>query len=390
MRFKLFTACWIALAPFVARAEVLYTVEEASDSLATIDTTLGALQVIGPLGVPFAFGDLAYDSAHGVMYMIDGWGAGSSTPSSLYTVDLSTGAATLVGSTGATSLFSLVYDPAADRLYAAVSTANPTGFYSINRTTGAATLIGDPGVYLDGMTFVGSSSSIVGLYAGPGSLHSINPATGVSSLVTAGSGFVNNCGIAWSSSSDTVFALDWSGDLYAFDVAASYSRTTLFSSLGSCDGLAAVGSSCPPASVYCTAGTTSNGCLPAISVSGALSVAASSGTIVSVASLEGQRAGAMIYGTTGGVAFPWGSGSTSYFCVRAPVQRTLQQSSGGTVGQCDGALSFDLRAFLAANPLAQGNPLSAGTQFSVQCWFRDPPAPRATNLSDAITITACP
>lgn len=389
MTFKFSVALWFVLAPLVARAEVLYTVEQGSGSLATVDTTTGALQTVGPLGAPFSYGDLAFDSVHGVLYMIDGWGGGSATPSSLYTVDLSTGAATLVGSTGATSLFSLAYDPTADRLYAGVSTGG-TGFYSINRSNGAATLIGNPTVNLDGMTFVGATNSIVGLYAGPGSLHSIDPATGISSLLSAGGGFVNNCGIAWSATSNQVFSIDVSGVLYAFDPAASYARTTLFSGLAQCDGLAVAGSGCASPSVYCTAGTTTNGCVPAISASGPLSVAASSGTLVNVANVEGQRAGALIYGTTGGVAFPWGSGSTSYFCVRAPVQRTLQQSSGGIVGQCDGSLSLDLRAFLAANPFAQGNPLSAGTQFSVQGWFRDPLAPRATNLSDAITISACP
>ncbi len=390
MKSNLFTAFWIAFASLGARADLLYTIDESTDSLATIDTVTGAFTVIGPLGVPVDFGDIAFDSARGVMYMVDGWGAGLSTPSSLYTVDLSTGAATLVGSTGATSLFSLVYDPLGDRLYAGVSTSNPTGFYALDRTSGAATLIGDPSVGLDGMTFVASTNSVVGLFAGPGSLHSIDTATGVSSLITVGGGFVNNCGIAWSSSSNTVYAIDWSGDLYAFDVGASYARTTLFSGLNPCDGLAAAGPSCPSPSVYCTAGTTSSGCIPAIAASGPLSVAASSGTVVSATGVEGQRAGALIYGTNGGVAFPWGSGSTSYFCIRAPVQRTLQQLSGGTVGQCNGSFSLDLRAFLAANPTALGNPLSAGAQFSVQWWFRDPPAPRSTNLSDAITITACP
>ncbi len=390
MRSMSFTAVCVALASLGARAEVLYTVQESTDSLATIDTTTGFLQVIGPLGSPFQFGDLAFDTAHGIMYMVDGWGGGSATPSSLYTVDLNTGVATFVGSTGARSLFSLVYDPTTDRLYAAVSTSSPTAFYSIDRATGAATLIGDPVAYLDGMTFVGSTNSIVGLYAGPGSLHTVSPTTGTSTLLSAGSGFVNNCGIAWSSASNTVFSIDWSGELYAFDVANSYARTTLFSSLGPCDGLAVAGPTCPAPVVYCTAGTTSSGCVPAISASAPLSVAASSGTVVNVANVEGQRAGALIYGTNGGVAFPWGTGSTSYFCVRAPVQRTLQQFSGGTVGQCDGVLSLDLRAFLFANPLAQGNPLAVGSQFSVQGWFRDPPAPRSTNLSDAVTITTCP
>lgn len=375
----------------VARAEVFYSVEQSANVLSTIDTATGVITPIGALGAGFAYGDLAYDSSAGVMYMIDGWGAGASTPSSLYRVSLTTGAATLVGSTGVTSLFSLVYDPLANKLYAGVSTALPTGFYELNRTTGAATFVGDPGVNLDGLTYMGGANQIVGMYAGPGSLHAINPANGSSSVLNASGGFINNGGIAWGPTSGLLFTLDVSGDLHQFDPAAGYARTTPFSGLGDFDGLAFAGAAgCPGTLVYCTAGTTTNGCVPTIGASGSLSVASSSGCVVSVAQVEGQRAGLLLYGITGPVAFPWGVGSTSYFCVKSPTQRTAQQSSGGTAGQCDGSLALDLRAYLAANPGALGNPLTVGSSFSVQGWFRDPPAPRSTNLSDAVRIQTCP
>lgn len=379
----------IALAG-LARAEVFYTVDESQDALCTVDTATGVVTPIGSLGVAFQFGDLAFDSSQGVMYMVDGWANGSSTPSNLYRVDLNTGAATLVGSTGATSLFSLTFDPVTSKLYAAVSSSSPTAFYELNRATGAATYIGDPGVGIDGLTYLGGLNQIVGLSAGPGSLHVIDPATGVGSLLDAGGGFVNNGGIAWGPNTNSIYSIDWSGEIYQFDVAANFARTSLWSLGGPFDGLAFAGASCSNPVVYCTAGTTSNGCVPSISASGPLSIASSSGCVVNVAQVEGQRAGLVLYGITGGVAFPWGSGSTSFFCVKSPTQRTAQQNSGGTSGQCNGALSLDLRAYLAANPLALGNPLNVGASFSVQGWFRDPPAPRSTNLSDAVRIQACP
>jgi hypothetical protein len=380
----------MATAP-AASAEVLYTVDESLDTLCTVDTATGIVTPIGSLGVAFQFGDLAYDSSSGVMYMIDGWGNGSSTPSSLYRVDLTTGAATFVGSTGATSLFALTFDPVANKLYAAVSTLNPLGFYEINRTTGVATFIGDPGVGIDGLTYLGGTNQIVGLFAGPGSLHTIDPATGASTVLSGGGGFVNNCGIAWVPNTNSIYSIDWSGELYQFDVAAGFARTTLWSLGGPYDGLAfAGGVGCPNPVVYCTAGTTSNGCVPAIGASGPISVASSSGCLVNVAQVEGQRSGIILYGLSGGVAFPWGSGSTSFFCVKSPTARTPQQNSGGVAGQCDGALSIDLRAYLANNPTVLGNPLNVGATFSVQGWFRDPPAPRSTNLSDAVRIQACP
>src|SRR5688572_27907088 len=79
----------------VARAQVVYTIEENGDVLCEIELATGALSPIGPLGSGYAFGDLAYDTATGTMYLTDGWGQGIGVPSSLYTVDLGTGSATL-------------------------------------------------------------------------------------------------------------------------------------------------------------------------------------------------------------------------------------------------------------------------------------------------------
>lgn len=147
---------------------------------------------------------------------------------------------------------------------------------------------------------------------------------------------------------------------------------------------------CGTAASYCTSSTSTNGCVAAITASGLLSVSASSGCVLDVSSVEGQKQGLIFYGTSGAVAFPWAPSSTSFFCVKSPTSRLALQSSGGTSGQCDGAFSNDLRAHLAANPGALGNPLVAGAKLQAQAWFRDPPAPRTTNLSNAVEVTACP
>jgi serralysin len=150
-----------------------------------------------------------------------------------------------------------------------------------------------------------------------------------------------------------------------------------------CDG-------CGLLNTYCTAGTTTNGCNASISVFGSPSVAASSGFTVLVGSVEGQKTGLIFYGILGPKASPWGGGSTSFLCVKAPTQRLPSASSGGTAGACDGSLSVDWLAFLAANPSALGNPFTAGIAVQSQAWFRDPPAPNTTNLSNAIQWTTCP
>jgi hypothetical protein len=144
--------------------------------------------------------------------------------------------------------------------------------------------------------------------------------------------------------------------------------------------------------VYCTAGTSTNGCLASISASAQPSVSQSNACTISIANVEGQKSGLIFYGVdnTGFTPTSWGVGGLSYLCVKAPAQRTLSQSSGGTIGQCDGSLALDWNAFQLANPTALGNPWSTGASVFAQGWYRDPPAVKTTNLSDAVELTYVP
>jgi Tol biopolymer transport system component len=141
---------------------------------------------------------------------------------------------------------------------------------------------------------------------------------------------------------------------------------------------------------YCTAGTTSLGCVAAISASGLPSASATSGFTLNVANLDGQRSGLVFYGVTGAVEFPWAPGSSSFLCVKSPTQRLPLQSTGGTVGSCDGSLAVDFLAFLAANPGSLGQPFSSGDAVYAQAWFRDPPSPKSTSLSAGLVFTLQP
>ena len=143
-------------------------------------------------------------------------------------------------------------------------------------------------------------------------------------------------------------------------------------------------------STYCTAGTTSNGCIAVLSWSGTPSASATSGFTVTADDIEGQANGIFFYGTHGTVAVSWGVGSHSFLCVKTPLQRLSVQNAGGTYGQCDGTLAFDFLAFAAANPTALGQPLTAGQVFDTQAWFRDPPAAKSTNLSGGLEFTLVP
>jgi uncharacterized delta-60 repeat protein len=141
---------------------------------------------------------------------------------------------------------------------------------------------------------------------------------------------------------------------------------------------------------YCTAGTSTNGCAPTIGSSGTPSLANTSGFTLDVTGVEGQRQGLLFYGIGGRKADAWSPGSTSVLCVKAPMQRMSVASTGGAAGQCNGALSTDWLAYVSANPTAVGAPFAAGVTVSAQGWFRDPPAPKSTNLSNALEFVTAP
>ena len=374
-----------------ASADVFYTVQETTDTLYTIDTNTLILTPVGSLGVPYSFGDLAFDSSTGTMYMTDGWGAGISNPSSLYRVNLLTGAATLIGNMGVNDVFGLTYDPITNKLFASRSTLS-SGFLEVNRSTGAATTIGTPGISLDGLTYVGSTGDVVGLYAGPGSLHSIDRITGLATTLSAGGGFVDNCGIAWGATSNKIYSIDWSGNFFSFDVAAGYARTSLLNSLGSYDGLASK-DACPAPVVYCTAKLNSLGCSPSIGSVGSPSASAGSGFTVRATQVINNKNGLLFYGVSGRAATPFQGGT---LCVKSPIKRTPSVNSGGTIppNNCSGVFALDMNLYAVGG--LGGTPLPAltvtGTVVQCQWWGRDPgfTAPNNTTLSAGLEYVVCP
>jgi hypothetical protein len=149
----------------------------------------------------------------------------------------------------------------------------------------------------------------------------------------------------------------------------------------------------PPPVVYCTTSTSTSGCNASISASAHPSSAFSTPCLLGVAGVEAQKQGLIFYGVnnTGFSPLPWySSGSTSLLCVKPPTQRTGIQNSGGVAGSCTGGFSLDWNAFHAANPNALGAPFAVGSKVYVQGWFRDPPALKSTNLSNAVELRVLP
>jgi Tol biopolymer transport system component len=182
-------------------------------------------------------------------------------------------------------------------------------------------------------------------------------------------------------------AISDNGQFVAFD---SYS-TTFGSDTNNTKDVYVRDSAYPAPYTYCTAGTTSHGCVPVMGYSGTPSATASSGFTLKVTAVEGQKQGILFYGinNSGFSPLPWGP-STSFMCVKSPTQRTLAQSSGGSFNACDGSLTLDWNAFMAATPTALGSPRQPGLTVYAQGWFRDPPSPKTTMLSDAAAFVVGP
>jgi hypothetical protein len=108
-------------------------------TLRTLDPVTGISNVIGPTGVNQISG-IAYRTAGaGAMFGIAG---GAGAPAVLYRLNLSTGAATAVGTTSITA-GSLAF--AGGVLYAGGDATDGGNLYMINQVTGASTLVGPTG-----------------------------------------------------------------------------------------------------------------------------------------------------------------------------------------------------------------------------------------------------
>jgi len=127
-----------------------------------------------------------------------------------------------------------------------------------------------------------------------------------------------------------------------------------------------------------------------MSATGSPSIATLSGFEVRATGIEGQKQAVLFYGLSGTNNAAWTPNSSSRICVRTPVQRMPGSGTGGTANACNGAIALDFLSFLASNSTALGRPLMAGTVVNTQTWFRDPPAPGTTNLSNALQFTFCP
>jgi hypothetical protein len=119
-------------------------------------------------------------------------------------------------------------------------------------------------------------------------------------------------------------------------------------------------------------------------------VSSTASTTAQASGLEGLKSSLLFYSLSGPRAQPWAPNSTSFLCINGPTQRTSARSTGGSSSSCNGTFALDLLAWTSANAGSLGAPFAPGNVLAAQVWYRDPPAPRGTNLSAAIQFTLAP
>ncbi len=167
----------------------MYIVDKDASELKLLDIETGGLTTIGGT---LAFTDLANDKNDGTMY-----GAYYTNPSSdLYTVDLETGATTLIGTMGSGIMIAIACDGDGN-LWGLNLDDN---IYSIDKSTGVATLVGSAGFdanYAQSMAWdPGSGIVYLSAYnnaAGRGELRILDTETGATELVGAFPGNAEVC-----------------------------------------------------------------------------------------------------------------------------------------------------------------------------------------------------
>jgi hypothetical protein len=118
----------------------------------------GTVVTVGATGVAGqGFGGMDFN-ASGVLYGVTSFGTGFTT-SNLYTINTSTGAATLVGNTQQTYT-DLSFNPATGQMQGVTATG---GLYNINLANGASSLIGNISGLPSGALLIGLATNLAGL-----------------------------------------------------------------------------------------------------------------------------------------------------------------------------------------------------------------------------------
>lgn len=224
-------------------APTAFTVRDTDDMLQSVNLTTLAVTNVGPLGINYSFGDITWDPVTSTLFVVDGRGSNS-----LFRYNPASGTAILLGTHGIPDLFGLAYDTANNTLYGATFSGT-LALYTLNQTNGVATFVGNTGVSIGGLAYDSVHNILIGINDGSGNLFQISTATGAATLL-ASPGSTNDSGITFDPVNNRLLDFDFSGNLFSYDIANNYTRTTLLSGQGAHDGIAFVTSAIPEPATY--------------------------------------------------------------------------------------------------------------------------------------------
>jgi hypothetical protein len=239
---RLFALAALASVFGFASADTLYFVNDANHDLYSIDPNTQSVTDIGNMGIDgsnFTFGDLTYDSANSTMYYSGGRG-----DDNVYTVNLTTGAATLVGADNVDDMFALGYDPATNSLYGGAAGGS---FGSISMANGVFTFIGGTGAYNEGLTYDTLTGQMI--LSNDANIYSIDVATGATTLLGS-PGLGNDNGITFDALRNVFWDYNYNGQLFEIDASTYGVLNTYNPGPGEVSSIAYVPTSTPePATV---------------------------------------------------------------------------------------------------------------------------------------------
>jgi DNA-binding beta-propeller fold protein YncE len=160
--------------------------------------------------------------------------------SRLVEIDGATGASTQIATLSGPSfspIGALAYDPFTDTLYGASSSNTVASLFTINRTTGAVSLVGSYGVgsvFMHGLEFNAQTRRLYSTSSSSttdGVLYELNPATGAATVIGAMPGRRGFGSLGFNTSTGVMYWADTTSDeLYTINLATA--ATTLVGPLG--------------------------------------------------------------------------------------------------------------------------------------------------------------
>ena len=230
-------AAALAVASSAFGADRLIAVD-TSRALFEIDMNTGAKTQIGTVSSNAGTtAGLAFDRATRTMYLT------SSGNDSLYTLDIDTGAATLVGPYGTDPdilVHGIEFDDSTGTLYA----ASRGNLYTVSKASGELTFVGTTGLTTTSFINMGYNSDTNVMYAAntsTDSLYTIDRSNGAVTLLGPMTGTSNPHGLAYDFNNDRMFLIDSSTDnLYTLDLTTGAATVVGFMGSGNLLGLAFV------------------------------------------------------------------------------------------------------------------------------------------------------